>query len=264
MSSPPPRRLNCRLASGAPEMSDPRRIPEVSSVKEAHDAVSDLRPHHQHRPGRRAVRLAAAAFRPAQPWRRFTGPSRRPSPRSASGAARRGSRRPTASTRRPRCCGCAGPARRPPARRSPASGGHPRRPACLPGARQAHLLALHRPRGLTPAVEPPAVEPERPGLDPADPQQPGRAHGSWASRALIAPRSAASTTCRVSSGGSPSPTGPPRMMNPSSTSPSMKAACSSQPSCFLIGREASQPGPCTSRTAKLAMPRTIRPPTDNP
>src|SRR5581483_5763496 len=60
--------------------------------------------------------------------------------------------------------------------------------------------------------------------------------------------------------GSPSPTGPPRMMKPSSTRPSMKAACSSQPCCSLIGREASQPGPCTSRTAKLATAVPYRPP----
>src|SRR5690348_5816176 len=55
------------------------------------------------------------------------------------------------------------------------------------------------------------------------------------------------------------------MRKPSSTSPSMKAACSSQPSCSLIGREASHPGPCTSRTAKLAMAgQYCRPPTIPP
>src|SRR5215472_2338015 len=39
----------------------------------------------------------------------------------------------------------------------------------------------------------------------------------------------------------------------------MKAACSSQPSCSRIGREGSQPGPCTSLTAKLAMAGAYRP-----
>ena len=44
----------------------------------------------------------------------------------------------------------------------------------------------------------------------------------------------------------------------------MNAACSSHPSCPRIGRPGSQFGPCTSRTAKLAMPRTVLPPTDIP
>src|SRR6266576_6465929 len=53
--------------------------------------------------------------------------------------------------------------------------------------------------------------------------------------------------------------GPPMMRNPSSTRPSMKAACASQPSCSRIGRAESQPGPWISRTAKLAMAGAYRP-----
>ena len=37
--------------------------------------------------------------------------------------------------------------------------------------------------------------------------------------------------------------GPPNTMKPSSTSPSMKAACASQSDCSSIGRERSQAGP---------------------
>ena len=69
-----------------PEMSDPRRIPEESPVKEAQDAVSHLRPQHQHRPGRRAVRIGAAACRRAQ---RRAG-SIRPSPRRSRAFGTRG------------------------------------------------------------------------------------------------------------------------------------------------------------------------------
>ena len=36
--------------------------------------------------------------------------------------------------------------------------------------RRPHRVGPLRPRGLTPAVEPPAVEPERPGLYRADPE----------------------------------------------------------------------------------------------
>ena len=73
----------------------------------------------------------------------------------------------------------------------------------------------------------PAIEPERPGLYRASPEhRPAGAHGSAARRALISFSSAASTACRVCS---PSPTGPPTMIKPSSTSPSMNAACPAQP-----------------------------------
>ena len=50
ISSPVLRSLPYRMTSGPPgsaaEMSDPRRIPGVLPVKEAQDAVSDLRPQH--------------------------------------------------------------------------------------------------------------------------------------------------------------------------------------------------------------------------
>ena len=141
---------------------------------------------------------------------------------------------------------------------------------------------LHSPPGTGPqtAVLPPATSsslapPERkPGVDqragiPWRPSSqsaqgsigptwssPAEAQGSRDRRALISFSSAASTACRVCS---PSPIGPPRMTKPSSTSRSMKAACSSQPSWSRIRREGSQPGPWTSLTAKLAMPAAYWP-----
>lgn len=68
---------------------------------------------------------------------------------------------------------------------------------------------------------------------------PAEGQGSRPRRALMSFSSAASTACRVCS---PSPTGPPRMMKPSSMSPSMNAACSTQPCWSRIWR-GSQPGP---------------------
>jgi AraC-type transcriptional regulator N-terminus len=100
------------------------------------------------------------------------------------------------------------------------------------------------------------------GSIPPTCSSPSDAHGSSPSRALISSASVASTRCKVRS---PGPSGPPRMTKPSSTSASMNAACSSQPSWRRIGRVASQPGPWTSVTAKVAMPGAYEPvPTAGP
>src|SRR5712691_4703333 len=71
MSSPAPRSLTYITAAAAlRRRGQPHRkcqTPVLYSVqlpvKEAHDAVSDFRPQHRHRPGRRAVRIGTAAFR---------------------------------------------------------------------------------------------------------------------------------------------------------------------------------------------------------
>src|SRR5690349_11054223 len=74
-------------------------------------------------------------------------------------------------------------------------------------------------------------------------------HGSEASRARTSASLSASTTSSAE-WPSPSPTGPPRTMNPSSTSSSMNAACASQPSCSRRRRDSFQLGPCARFTRK--------------
>jgi hypothetical protein len=56
---------------------------------------------------------------------------------------------------------------------------------------------------------------------------------------------------------SPGPTGPPTMMNPSSTSWSMNAACRSQPSCSRMPRASSQAGPCDKMHRKYRTHETL-------
>lgn len=76
---------------------------------------------------------------------------------------------------------------------------------------------------------------------------PFRAQLSSASRRRTASSDGASITCRISR--SPS-SGPPRTTKPSSTSESMKVACSSQPSCPRRSRAQSHGPPRCRRTAK--------------
>lgn len=78
---------------------------------------------------------------------------------------------------------------------------------------------------------------------------PPRAHGSSATRRRTVSWSAASTTWSVRS---PSPSGPPSRMNPSSTRPSMNAACAAHSRCLRMGRAGFQFGPCTRMSAKFA------------
>ena len=86
----------------------------------------------------------------------------------------------------------------------------------------------------------PRVEPDRPRLDRIDPENP--LQGSRASVARMAFSDSASTTCTTRCS---SARGPPRTMNPASTSTSMTAACASQSRPLRQRRE----GPSACRWA---------------
>ena len=134
------------------------------------------------------------------------------------------------------------------------------------GARRREAgLRLDSPRSLVQGPEPPSVQANRPRLDRRDPQMcpAPRILGESCANLVLQPRFDHCTTLCSSA------SGPPRTMNPSSTSPSMNVACALQPLCSsvgvldplgpgAVGRHGTSPS-ATAREASAAEPLQRRP-----